>query len=191
MAQEDPFSWPTPPYFTYATVKDGLLPQNCVIARADGSKLYGQLLRFLPEHARLEFREAQKKNVGVVDLTTVKRLQLPNPTRLLPRKLEQIQQAGGVQASGSQQVSIKFKDGEKFEGQTLGFLIEKTGLYLYLALDEERAVRNFIPAQAYVHHSIGASLGKMVADHRNDTVDFVRWACNSKVNCVHSVSATT
>ena len=174
MAQEDPFSWPTPPYFTYAVAKDGLLPQDCVIGKTDGSKLQGKLLRFLPEHGRLEFKEDQKKNVGVVDLTTVKRLHLPNPTRLLPRNLEQIQQAGGVQASGSQLVSVKFKDGEKFEGQTLGFLIEKTGLYLYMALDAERAVRNFIPAQAYIDHSIGVSLGKMLANHRHDTVDFVQ-----------------
>jgi type II secretory ATPase GspE/PulE/Tfp pilus assembly ATPase PilB-like protein len=174
MAREEKFLWPTPPYFSYESPQDGLLPQDCVIARTDGTKVYGQLLRFAPEQSQLELQVAQKKPVELIDLRTVKRLHLPNPTRLLPRKLEQIQQAGGVQASGSQSVTVKFKDGENFEGQTLGFLIEKTGLYLYLALDAERAVRNFLPVEAYSDHSIGASLGEMLAGHRHDTVDFVK-----------------
>lgn len=174
MALEEKFSWPTPPYFSYASAEEGLLPQDCVIAKVDGTRLYGQLLRFVPEHGVLEFREVQKKAVTVVDYDTLKRLHLPNPVRLLPRKLEQIQQAGGLPAAGSQSVRVNFKDGEKFEGQTLGFLIENTGLYLYLALDEERAVRNFLPAQAYANYSIGASLGEMLADQKHDTVDFVK-----------------
>ena len=174
MAREQNFVWPTPPYFSYASPEEGLLPQDCVVAKTDGTKLYGQLIRFLPEQSVLGFKEAQKKTVEAIGFNTIKKLLLPNPTRLLPRKIEQIQQAGGVLASGSQSVSIKFKDGENFEGQTLGFLIEKTGLYLYLALDEERAVRNFVPALAYTGHSIGASLGEMLADQRHDTVDFVK-----------------
>jgi type II secretory ATPase GspE/PulE/Tfp pilus assembly ATPase PilB-like protein len=174
MALEERFSWPTPPYFAYASPEDGLLPQDCVIDMSDGATLYGQLLRFVPEHAVVEFREVQKKAVTVIDYSKFKRLHLPNPIRLLPRRLEQIQQAGGVPATGSQSVRVNFKDGEKFQDQTLGFLIDNTGLYLYLALDAESAVRSFMPAQAYVNYSIGASLGEMLADQKHETVDFVK-----------------
>ena len=174
MAREENFVWPTPPYFSYASPEDGLLPQDCVITKADGTKRYGQLMRFLPEKSVLGFKEAQKKTVEGIEFSAIKMLLLPKPTRLLPREIEKIQQAGGVLATGGQSVSIQFKDGENFTGQTLGFLIEKTGLYLYLAMDEERAVRNFVPAQAYTSHSIGASLGEMLSDQRHDTVDFVK-----------------
>ncbi|MEO8164803.1 MAG: ATPase, T2SS/T4P/T4SS family, partial [Betaproteobacteria bacterium] len=174
MAREEKFVWPTPPYFAYASPAEGLLPQDCVIARTDGAKLYGQLMRFLPEQSLLEFKEAQKKTLDRINFNTIKRLHLPNPTRLLPRQIERIAQAGAMLATGSQSISVKFKDGEDFQGQTLGYLIEKTGLYLYLALDGERAVRNFVPAQAYTEHTIGESLGEMLAEQRHDTVDFVK-----------------
>ncbi len=174
MARDDKYVWPTPPYFSYAAPEEGLLPQDCVIARTDGSKLYGQLVRFLPEQSVLEFKEAQKKTLDRLHFDAIKRLHLPNPTRLLPRQIERIAEAGGMLAKGSQSVTIKFRDGENFQGETLGYLIEKAGIYLYLALDGERAVRNFLPAQAYSDHMIGESLGEMLTEQRHDTVDFVK-----------------
>ena len=112
MAREENFVWPTPPYFSYASPEDGLLPQDCVITKADGTKRYGQLMRFLPEKSVLGFKEAQKKTVEGIEFSAIKTLILPNPTRLLPREIEKIQQAGGVLATGGQSVSIQFKDGE-------------------------------------------------------------------------------
>ncbi|HUF22382.1 MAG TPA: ATPase, T2SS/T4P/T4SS family, partial [Burkholderiales bacterium] len=63
---------------------------------------------------------------------------------------------------------------EQFTGHTRGFVIEKTGLYLFLTQGEDKVLRLFIPAQAYRDYSIGPSLGEMLSGQHTDTVDFVK-----------------
>jgi type II secretory ATPase GspE/PulE/Tfp pilus assembly ATPase PilB-like protein len=172
MSEQENFFWPTPPYFSYAPPEEGSLPDECLIVRHDRQKLQGTLLRFLPDQTLLEFQSAQKQKTALIDFGSVKDLRLSRPVRFVPRKFEQIQQAEAVSATGRQTFRVNFKEGEHLAGETCGFITEKTGLYLFMALDEDKVVRIFIPANAYANYAIGPPLGKMLADQQ-DTVDFV------------------
>jgi type II secretory ATPase GspE/PulE/Tfp pilus assembly ATPase PilB-like protein len=174
MSEEQSFVWPTPPYYQYASAKDANLPRGCVLVGIDGGQRQGRLTRFLPEQGMLDFMTAGSSSIETLELVKVKKLQLLRPVQMLPRELEKMQAAGVVPPTGNQIVKVSFRDGEKLARETRGFLVEMTGLYLYLVADDDKIQRAFIPKQAYEDYSIGESLGEMLSAQQKDTVDFVQ-----------------
>ena len=174
MSEEQSFVWPTPPYYQYADVQDANLPRDCMLVGCDGRQMSGRLIRFLPEHGTLEFTATGLTSIATVEIASIKKLQLLRHVRLLPRELEKMQEAGVAPPTGTQVVKVSFKDGEKLAGETRGFLIEMTGLYLYITALDDRVQRTFIPTHAYADYSIGPSLGEMLSAQQHDTVDFVQ-----------------
>ena len=174
MPKAQSFVWPTPPYYQYAAAQDASLPRGCVLVGSDGRQMPGRLTGFLPERGALDFVAAGLTSVETLEFASIKKLQLLRPVQLLPRKLEKMQEAGVAPPTGTQIVKVSFKDGEKLAGETRGFLVEMTGLYLYLAVEDDKVQRTFIPTQAYADFSIGASLGEMLSEQHKDTVDFVQ-----------------
>ena len=174
MSEEQSFVWPTPPYYQYADANDAILPRRCVVVGGDGRQMPGRLIRFQPEQGVLGFAATGLTSVETLEFARIKTLQLLRPVRLLPRELEKMQQAGVAPPTGTQVVRVSFNDGNKFAGETRGFLVEMTGLYLYLAVEGDRVQRTFIPALAYTDYSIGPALGEMLSEQQEDTVDFVQ-----------------
>ncbi len=174
MPAEQSFVWPTPPYYQYASAQDANLPCSCLLVGSDGRQTQGRLIRFLPEQGTLDFVATGLTSIETLEFARIKKLQLPRPVQLLPRELEKMQNAGVVPPTGSQIVKVSFKDGEKLAGETRGFLIEMTGLYLYLTVEDGKIQRTFIPTHAYASYSIGQSLGEMLTAQEKGTVDFVQ-----------------
>jgi hypothetical protein len=174
MCEEQSFVWPIPPYYQYADVQDANLPRDCVLVGGDGRQTSGRLIRFLPEHGTLDFVATGLTSIETLEIARIKKLQLLRHVQLLPRELEKMQEAGVAPPTGTQVVKVSFKDGEKLAGETRGFLIEMTGLYLYLTAGDDRVQRTFIPAHAYADYFIGPSLGEMLSAQQHDTVDFVQ-----------------
>jgi type II secretory ATPase GspE/PulE/Tfp pilus assembly ATPase PilB-like protein len=174
MSKVHNFVWPTPPYYQYADVQDATLPRGCVLVGGDGRQMPGRLIRFLPEQGKLEFVATGLTSIETLEIDRIKKVQLLRPVQLLPRKLERMQEADVAPPTGSQSVRVSFKDGEKLAGETSGFLTEMTGLYLYLVVEEGKVQRTFIPAHAYADYAIGPSLGEMLSEQQQDTVDFVQ-----------------
>src|SRR5882672_9189458 len=173
MPEEQSFVWPTPPYYQYASAQDAKLPRSCLLVGNDGRQMQGRLIRFLPEQGTLDFVATGLTSIETLQFARIKKLQLLRPVQLLPRELEKMQNAGLVPPTGNQIVKVSFKDGEKLAGETRGFLIEMTGLYLYLTVEDGKIQRTFIPTHAYADYSIGQSLGEMLTEQRKDTMDFV------------------
>jgi len=174
MSEEQRFVWPTPPYYQYASAKDANLPRGCVLVGSDGRQMQGRLIRFLPERGTLDFLATGLTSIETLEFARIKKLQLVRPVQMLPRELEKMQEAGVAPPTGNQIVKVSFKDGEKLAGETRGFLVEMTGLYLYLAVEDDKVQRTFIPKHAYADYSIGQSLGEMLSAQEKDTVDFVQ-----------------
>ncbi len=174
MTEEQSFIWPTPPYYQYASAKDANLPRGCVLVGSDGRQMQGRLIRFLPEKGTLDLVATGSTSIETLAFARIKKLQLLRPVRMLPRELEKMQKAGVTPPTGNQIVRVSFKDGEKFAGETSGFLVEMTGLYLYLVVEDEKVQRTFIPTHAYADYSIGKSIGEMLSAQQKDTVDFVQ-----------------
>jgi type II secretory ATPase GspE/PulE/Tfp pilus assembly ATPase PilB-like protein len=122
----------------------------------------------------LDFVAAGSTAIENLEFAGIKKLQLLRPVQLLPRELKKMQDAGVAPPSGNQIVKVSFTDGENFAGETRGFLVEMTGLYLYLAVEGDEVQRTFIPTHAYADYSIGASLGEMLSGQQKGTVDFVQ-----------------
>jgi len=174
MSKAPSFVWPTPPYFQYAAAEDANLPRGCVVVASDGEQLLGRLIRFAPERGVLDFGTSKSTSVQTLAFAKIKKLHLVRPVQFLPRQLEKMQEAGVAPPAGTQTVKVSFKDGENLAGETRGFLVETTGLYLFLAVENDKVERIFIPAQAYADYSIGSSLGEMVSEQDSDTVDMVQ-----------------
>ncbi|MGH8678079.1 MAG: hypothetical protein ACREUQ_06990, partial [Burkholderiales bacterium] len=173
MPQAESFVWPVPPYFAYESASDGALPAECLIERSDGHKLFGKLLRFLPERGLLEFEAPEQTGRALVNFDRIKSVRLTQPISLRRRRLEKIREAGVMPEEGSQTFSVDFRDGERLEGSTRGFITEKVGLYLFPAVHDDAVIRVFLPAAAYTEYSIGRSLGELVSEKLSDTIDFV------------------
>ncbi|HWH49630.1 MAG TPA: ATPase, T2SS/T4P/T4SS family [Burkholderiales bacterium] len=174
MSEELNFVWPTPPYYQYASAKDAELPRGCVLVGSDGRQRQGRLIRFVPEQGMLDFLATDSTSAETLEFAKVKKLQLLRPVQMLPRELEKMQAAGVASPTGNQIVKLTFKDGEKLTVATRGFLIEMTGLYLYVVAEDDKVQRTFIPTHAYADYSIGESLGQMLSAQQKDTVDFVQ-----------------
>ncbi|HEV8646794.1 MAG TPA: ATPase, T2SS/T4P/T4SS family [Burkholderiales bacterium] len=174
MSQEQSFVWPTPPYYQYASAEYANLPRGCVLVGSDGRQLQGELMRFLPEQGTLDFVATGSTSIETLEFARIKKLQLLPPVQMVPRELEKMQEAGVAPPTGNQIVKVSFKDGEKLAGETRGFLVEMTGLYLYLSVEDDKVQRTFIPTHAFADYSIGPSLGEMLSAQQKDTVDFVQ-----------------
>lgn len=149
-------------------------PAHLRLVDRDNRQTSGRLIRFLPEQGTLGFVASGSTSIKTLQIDRIKKVQLLRPVQLLPRELERMQEAGVAPPIGNQSVRVSFKDGEKLAGETSGFLTELTGLYLYLAVEEGKVQRAFIPAHAYADYSIGPSLGEMLSEQQQDTVDFVQ-----------------
>jgi type II secretory ATPase GspE/PulE/Tfp pilus assembly ATPase PilB-like protein len=174
MSREQSFVWPAPPYYQYADLQDANLPRSCALVDRDNGQTSGRLIRFLPEQGTLGFAATGSTLIKTLEIDRIKKVQLLRPVQLLPRQLERMQEAGVAPPTGNQSIRISFKDGEKLTGETSGFLTEMTGLYLFLVTEEGKVQRTFIPAHAYADYAIGPSLGEMLSEQQQDTVDFVQ-----------------
>ncbi|MEX0961141.1 MAG: ATPase, T2SS/T4P/T4SS family [Burkholderiales bacterium] len=174
MPEKAKFTWPAPPYYRHVLDLDAELPRGCLIFGRNGRQMPGRLHRFVPDENLLVFQRAGSESLDTLDFSGIRKLQLIRPVPLIARELDQIQQSGATQPAETQSFKVSYKDGENFSGDTCGFVIERAGLYLYLAQGDGKVVRVFIPADAYTDYSIGPSLGEMLSGQHTDTVDFVK-----------------
>jgi type II secretory ATPase GspE/PulE/Tfp pilus assembly ATPase PilB-like protein len=159
--------WPTPPHYDYADAQAARASSDCLIAFFDGRKLFGNILRFLAEEEVVEFRPMQNGKVLQVPFDEIKNMRLIRPVAFRPRDIKLAEKgAEVVEVSSNQKFTVEFRDGERLIGETRGFVKERHGLYLYLAVARDEVVRCFIPSSAHAALSLGASLGQMlIADN--------------------------
>ncbi|MEK6211841.1 MAG: GspE/PulE family protein [Pseudomonadota bacterium] len=163
MPQEQQLVWPTPPHHDYADAQAARASSDCLIAFFDGRKLFGNILRFLPEEEVVEFRPMQNGKVLQVPFDEIKNLRLIRPVAFRSRDIKPAEKgAEVVEVSSNQKFTVEFRDGERLMGETRGFVNERHGLYLYLAVARDEVVRCFIPSSAHAAFSLGPSLGQML-----------------------------
>ncbi len=163
MSQEQSLVWPTPPHYDYADAQAAGASTDCLIAFFDGRKLFGNILRFLPEEEVVEFRPMQDGKVLQVPFDEIKNMRLIRPVAFRSRDIKLPEKgAEVVEVSSNQKFTLEFRDGERLMGETRGFVNERHGLYLYLAVAREEVVRCFIPSTAHAGFSPGPLLGQML-----------------------------
>ncbi|HYN27205.1 MAG TPA: ATPase, T2SS/T4P/T4SS family [Burkholderiales bacterium] len=163
MPQDQELVWPTPPHQGYADAQAKRASSDCLIAFFDGRKLFGNILRFLPEEEVIEFRPMQDGKVLQVPFDEIKNLRLIRPVALRSRDMKLAEKgAEVVEVSSNQKFTVEFRDGERLSGATRGFIQERHGLYLYLVVAGDEVVRCFIPSSALADFTLSAALGQML-----------------------------
>jgi len=161
------FKWPTPPHFTAPLGADSTWPEECLVVFNDGRKVLGNLLRFLPHEGRVKFHPRSLDADLDVQFSKIKQLILTRPISLTKqsRPLETL--AGElIPAPETQEFSVEFKDGERLAGETMGYVTEKFGIFLFLVTENRHPRRCFIPVQSFNDYQIGTRIGQMLVDHK-------------------------
>lgn len=159
------FKWPMPPQFSAPHLAGVSAAQDCLIVLKDGQKLVGNLLHFTPDEGQLEFQSKNAPTSSTIEFARIQSLRLIQPL-VLRKRADPLELKGGevFQASEKQSFVVEFRDGEKFSGETIGFVANKHGLYLFLVNYATSVIRYFIPAQAIKDYQIGKQLGQMLVD---------------------------
>jgi type II secretory ATPase GspE/PulE/Tfp pilus assembly ATPase PilB-like protein len=161
----DPFKWPTPPQFISPPGVSTAADKDCLIVFNDGQKQLGKLIRFSPEDDLVEYQPNREMATQSVPFDRIKNLLLVHPL-VLKKQADTLEMKGGevFPASEKQSCEVEYRDGEKFIGETIGFVADRHGLYLFLANYATTVIRYFSPTQAIKDYQIGKPLGQMLVD---------------------------
>ncbi len=161
----DFFKWPTPPQFVSPQDVSTTAGKDCLIVLNDGQKLLGKMIRFSPEDDLVEYQPNRDTVTQSVPFDRIKNLRLIHPL-MLKKQADTLEMKGAevFPASEKQSCEVEYIDGEKFIDETIGFVADRHGLYLFLVNYGTTVIRFFAPKHAIKHYQIGKQLGRMLMD---------------------------
>ncbi|ADL54705.1 GspE/PulE family protein [Gallionella capsiferriformans] len=157
--------WPTPFYYKFEEDLEAFDSEPCLIIATDGQEYFGDLMRFAPEEGVFKI---QPFNGGISRLKeeSVNYLRLLHPVHLIKISGLINETHAVFGASEKQACSIVFVNDKRLDGETVGFAIDKTGLYLFLVHTDDSVIRCFIPAVSIKHYQIGKKIGQMLIEEK-------------------------
>lgn len=159
------FEWPAPPYFNIVLNVTEADSKVCYLYMRDGSKILGNLVKFLPEEASILFSPLRAVNNDVIYLEEVKSIRLVEAVTLEKKKTSLESRAEEVfPASERQPFTVVFLDKEILNGETISYSNTSDGLYLFIPDAHEKIIRVFIPYQAIAYYQIGSKIGEILID---------------------------
>ncbi len=158
--------WPAPYYYQFEEDLAAFDSEPCLVISNDGQEYFGDLIRFSPEEGIFKI---QPFNGAVSRLMaeSVNYLRLLQPVHLIKNdRLTHELKKEAFGASEKQQYSVLFTNDQSLDGETVGYAIDKTGLYLYVAHTDDTVIRCFIPAVSIKHYQIGKKIGQMLVEEQ-------------------------
>lgn len=159
-------NWPAPFHYEFKEGLDSFSSEPCIAAFNNGQKLQGELSLFSPKDSVMEI-QAAKGGVYKPKIQFINYLRLLNPVRL-KKKESLVAEHGAVvpETPTRQEFTVIFTNEKELNGMTAGFVIDKSGLYLFLASGPEEVYRHFIPTSAIKSYNIGESIGQMLTKEK-------------------------
>ena len=164
---DDIFEWPTPPHFECMPKLASGAPEPAVVVVSDGRRLTGNMIRFDPSAAVLDFHVEKASANMSLGFSKFKSLRLTQSIEL--RRTQLSVAAAGIETypvSEKQKCTVIFKDGDNLTSDTVGVVSRQYGLFLFLANYSSNVLRWFIPADAIASYQIGDQLGKILVDQK-------------------------
>ncbi len=165
------FEWPIPPHFYLSAGAAG--PESAVLARTDGKRENGTLVRLDPENSLVEFMPQKSPLAGQVGFSDFKSLRLTRPIALKRLELDPDGKLDSADVSLRQRCVVTFRDGDSLMSETIGYVEHKFGLFLFLCSYGDDVLRWFIPASSIASYQIGEHLGQMLVEEKLVTQDVV------------------
>ena len=159
-------SWPTPFYYDFAEDPENFENEPCLIIAGDGQEHFGDLTRFSPEDGVFKIQPFSG-GISRLKAESINFMRLLHPVHLVKKPgllNETHDEVFG--ASDVQHFSIIFNNGKKLQGETVGFAIDKTGLYLFLTHTDDSVIRCFIPTVSIKNYQLGKKIGQMLIDEK-------------------------
>ncbi|MES3024018.1 MAG: ATPase, T2SS/T4P/T4SS family [Pseudomonadota bacterium] len=170
------FEWPIPPHFEVVVkpmvANSGFAP--AVVVMNDGRRQVGNMGGLDPHAEILEFHPERGASNVSLGFSTFKSLRLNGAVEL--RRLALPPGAGDTRsqpANIKQKCIVIFKDGEQLVSETVGYVPQRYGIFLFLVSYGENVLRWFIPTDAIASYQIGDQLGKLLVDENIVTAEQV------------------
>jgi len=101
-----------------------------------------------------------------VEFGQLKHLVLTRPISLTKQETRLESSAGDVPpVPETQELNIEMREGQQLTGTTMGYVMEKYGIFLFLVIAPKQAQRYFIPAQSFKEYHIGHPIGAMLVEN--------------------------
>lgn len=171
------FVWPNPPYLKVVHDSSKPLLESCIIDLFDKKTLTGQLIRFSPEEGRVLFEPFNSREHLIIHFDEIKNLQLLSPATVVAEQnfLESRSQTV-FPASESQAYKIDLIDDTSLTGDTIGHVINESGLYIFPIIRKGIIEKHFIPRQAIRDYQIGMQIGDILIEAKHATPDDIETA---------------
>ncbi|MES2536811.1 MAG: ATPase, T2SS/T4P/T4SS family [Pseudomonadota bacterium] len=163
------FEWPLPAHFAAVTKTSAAFAHGepGVLIMKDGHRQTGDLIRFDPDAAMLEFHPERATSNVNISISGVRSLRLTNLVELKRLALPGAgAEADIFPAPIKQKCIVQFKDGESLVSETIGFVLQPFGLFLFISSYGNYVVRWFIPTESITSYQIGDHLGKLLVDEK-------------------------
>ena len=164
LGQPNAFGWPTPPFAAYPRLQATEGPLPCEIEGLSGKHNRVQLLRFDLSREEVSVQAFGVKRPLTLKFSQFRRLTLDEPIR--PE-----QTAGGDPHAAllahrpDTGYEVQMSAGEPLQGQTVGHVEVKQGLFLFPPLDQAGATtRVFIPRHAFHSFTVGRRVGEILVE---------------------------
>lgn len=158
------FDWPTPPFAAYPRVQVTQGPLPCDIEGQGGEHNRVQLLNFdLPLEEVLVQVSGVKRPIRL-RFNQLRLLSLEEPIR--PEETSGSDPHAALLAHRPESsYAVQMSTGEPLQGQTVGHVEVKQGLFLFPPLSPDGVTRRlFIPAPSYQSFTVGARVGEILVD---------------------------
>ncbi len=167
IAESVTIHWPEPAHLRLDNEQNA--PQRCEILFNDGTLEHGELLRFTGRDEHLVFRphaeHSRYPSKIVVRTSRFKRLRLTTPVASRPIETHAPgQEESAFSTSQIQVYNVEFADGEIESGETVGFVRNPIGLFLFFRQPGDRLERVFIPAAAIAYFQVGDPIGRLLVE---------------------------
>jgi type II secretory ATPase GspE/PulE/Tfp pilus assembly ATPase PilB-like protein len=166
------YAWPTPPYAAYPPGEEQRAPIACEIEGVNGKLMRGRMIFFVPAEAVVHVQVPPARVTMPLRFDQFRSLRLTEPLRPeAPRHAGDASPQARVLAQRPRTpYQITWTHGEEGQGETIGYVLEEFGLFLFHPLDAaDRVQREFIPRAAFKSFEIGSTIGELLLDSQATT----------------------
>ncbi|RDI02749.1 GspE/PulE family protein [Caldimonas thermodepolymerans] len=174
------FRWPTPPFGAYPEATEQQHPICCEIEGLNGRQMAGRLIFFVPEETVAHVQVPPARTTMPVQFSHFRSLHLLEVLRPIGVAPDD-PHADMLDRRPRVHFIVRATTGRDLEGETVGHVETKLGLFLFPPADEHGGVtRLFIPRHAYRSVEIGPRVGEVLVTRQVTTQDQVDTAASQQ-----------
>jgi type II secretory ATPase GspE/PulE/Tfp pilus assembly ATPase PilB-like protein len=160
--------WPLPPHYERVPEIDNMMRELSTLATVvyrNGKRQIGKVVRIDTSASLLEFSPARAASNALLPFSEIQNVHFKMPIGLKRVPLASDSAIEAILAAPAiQKCVVRFKDHTSLSDETMGYVADDSGLFLFLVNAPEKAHRMFIPHDVIDSYQIGEQLGKLLVE---------------------------